>query len=124
MSFFMWTTENYEALSRQSAERIMEALWLKPNMLLCAAGGSTPLRAYQLLAARRDVERQKFDRLRLVKLDEWGGLELNDRGSCETQMRSYLIDPLGIEATRYIGFDSNPVDPEGETARVRNRLAA
>jgi galactosamine-6-phosphate isomerase len=124
MSFSVWTAENYEALSRQAAERIMATLRLKPKMLLCAAGGSTPLKTYQLLAANRVVERHKFDQLRLLKLDEWGGLELDDPGSCETQMRTYLIDPLGVEMSRYIGFNSNPADPEVESARIRSRLTA
>ena len=123
MSFSISRVEDYEVLSRQVAHRITEALASTPNLLLCAAGGSTPLRAYQLLAASRAAEAERFTKLRLVKLDEWGGLEPDDAGTCETQMRTHLIGPLGVTASRYLGFASNPADPQAELARIRDLLA-
>lgn len=42
--------DNHESLSRQAAERVMRALAGKPDLLPYAAGGSTPLHLYQLLA--------------------------------------------------------------------------
>src|SRR5262245_46554516 len=79
--------EDLEAISRQAAHHIQAALTLKPALLLCAAGGITPLRTYELLAAHRTHKPEAFQSLRVVKLDEWGGLEMNDPGSCEGQLR-------------------------------------
>jgi len=115
---------DHEALSRKAANRIVDVLARKPDLLLCAAGGSTPLRAYQLLAEHHGRHPETFQEMRLVKLDEWGGLAMDNPGTCENQIQSFLVAPLRITEQRYFGFNSNPTDPEAECERVRWRLAA
>ena len=114
---------DHEGLSRKAAGRILDALKCNPDLLLCAAGGSTPLRTYQLLGEHHARDPGAFEKLRLIKLDEWGGLAMDDPGTCENQIQSLLVSPLGISAERYLGFNSNPADPEAECDRVRQRLA-
>ena len=75
--------DDHESLSRQAAERVVSALAGKPDLLLCAASGSTPLRTSQLLAEQHARKPDLFRSLRAVKLDEWGGFAMNDLGSCE-----------------------------------------
>lgn len=116
-------TENYEAMSRQAADRILAALTAKPDLLLCAAGGSSPARTYQLLAEQHRRNPAAFARLRVIKLDEWGGLRMDDPGSCETQLRTTLIEPLGLTADRCFGFNNEAAEPEAECERIRRRLA-
>ena len=41
---------DHEGVSRSAAHCVLKALAAKPDLLLCAAGGSTPLRTYDLLA--------------------------------------------------------------------------
>lgn len=60
----------------------------------------------------------------MVKLDEWGGIAMDDPGSCENQLRTHLIRTLDLPADRYFGFNSNPAEPAVECERIRNRLAA
>jgi galactosamine-6-phosphate isomerase len=67
-------------------------------------------------------EPELFRSLRILKLDEWGGLEMNDPSSCEGQLRDYLIEPLGVSSARYISFTSNPANPPAECARVGRLL--
>src|ERR1700720_3211305 len=110
---------DHETLSRKAARRIVDVLARKPDLLLCAAGGATPLRTYELLAEHHTREPETFAKMRLVKLDEWGGLEMDDPGSCESQIQTLLLAPLRIPVQRYFGFDSNPVDPEADCERVR-----
>ncbi len=116
-------SENYEALSQRAADRIRVALARKPNLLLCAAGGGSPARTYQLLVEQQHRDPAAFAALRVVKLDEWGGLPMDDPGSCETQLRSTLLTPLAISEDRCFGFRSDAADPGAECARVRQRLA-
>ena len=116
--------DDHESLSRQAAARITNALVSKRDLLLCAAGGSTPLRTYQLLAEQCAQKPSVFEKLRVVKLDEWGGIPMTDSGSCEQQMQTLLVSPLGITSDRYFGFDSNPANPEAECDRVRRRLTS
>src|ERR1043166_4765639 len=115
---------DHESMSRQAAERVLGALAGKPDLLLCAAGGSTPLRTFQLLAEQHARKPDLFRSLRVVKLDEWGGMAMEDPGSCENQLRTHLLRPLGLSDDRYFGFKSNPPEPEAECERIRHRLAS
>lgn len=116
--------DDHEAMSRQAAERILQALAGKPDLLLCAAGGSTPLRAYELLAEHFTRQPDLFAAMRAVKLDEWGGIAMDDPGSCEGQLREYLVNPLGLSTDRYFGFQSNPAEPDVECERIHSRIAS
>src|SRR5262249_31165894 len=117
-------SDNHEAMSQEAAQRILAALRAKPDLLLCAAGGSTPLRTYQLLAEHHAGEPDLFRSLRLLKLDEWCGLEMSDAGTCEAQLRQHLVHPLALSASRYFGFESNPTNANSECQRVHSRLKA
>lgn len=117
-------TGSYESLSQQAANFIAEEVRRQPGLLLCAAAGSTPTRTYHLLAERRLAEPHLFDELRVIKLDEWGGLEMNHEATCEAYLEEHLIRPLGIPPERYLAFHSNPEDPVAECERLRSMLAA
>lgn len=116
-------TDSYESLSRQATNFIAEETRRHPDLLLCAAAGSTPTRTYHLLAERRLTEPHLFAELQVVKLDEWGGLEMNHEATCEAYLQEHLIRPLGISPERYIAFQSNPKDPAAECERLRSVLA-
>jgi len=60
--------------------------------------------------------------LRVVKLDEWLGVRAGDAATCEHFLRSRILEPLEIEAERYISFDSETADPLRECARVDGEL--
>src|SRR5690349_3520368 len=105
MNLAIQVCEGFESLSKRAAARILEALTGKPDLLLCAASGATPLRAYQLLGEHGAKHPHVFRSLRLVKLDEWGGIEMNAPGSCEEQLRTHLVAPLGVAEERYLGFN-------------------
>lgn len=124
MSASIDVCHDHEALSRKAASLIVDALARKPDLLLCAASGSTPLRTYELLAEHKALRRDAFRSCRLIKLDEWGGLAMDDPGTCESQLQTLLIAPLGITNDRYFGFTSNPADPKAEYERVCRRLTA
>lgn len=112
---------DHESLSRQAAAWLESRLIEQPDVLLCAATGATPLRTYQLLSDRSQTQPQLFARMRLLKLDEWGGLQMNDPASCEQHLRSGLVERLQLEA-RYIAFDSRPSDPQRECRRIAEWL--
>src|SRR5688572_17242968 len=81
---------DYETMSAAAANFIADRLQQKRSLLLCLATGSTPTRTYELLAQR---PKSLFDQVRILKLDEWGGIPLNSPASCETYLRQILIDP-------------------------------
>ena len=113
---------DYDSMSRRAAELIVGALRVRPDLLLCTATGSSPTRTYDLLAQQYPSEPQLFSRLRLVKLDEWGGLPPEDPGTCETYLRRHLTGPLNILPDRYHTFRGDAPDPEAECRNIERAL--
>lgn len=111
---------NHAAMSEAAAEQIAAAVARQPDLLLCAATGSTPTRTWACLAARAD--RPAFDRVQLVQLDEWGGLGPADAGSCGAYLRQHLQEPLGLDPALGVGFRGDAPNPEAECQRVAGWL--
>jgi glucosamine-6-phosphate isomerase len=114
--------DDHEAMSRQAAEWLVDRIRKQPDVLLCLATGATPMRTYELLAVRGRTEPQLFSRMRVIKLDEWGGLAMSDPASCERHLRDSLIDPLRLH-DRYIAFNSEAADGDAECKRIADWLA-
>lgn len=113
---------SYDELSRKAKGFVFQEIEKKRNLLLCAATGSSPTGLYQNLAKEFQNKPEIFSDLRVLKLDEWGGIPLNDPESCETYLQKYLVQPLQISDKRYFGFDSNPKDAKMECNRIQQKL--
>jgi galactosamine-6-phosphate isomerase len=114
--------EDTEELGVRAAEFLAAEFRRRPELLLCAATGDTPTRCYGRLAEMAAREAGLASRLRVIKLDEWGGLAMDDSATCEAYLKRHLIGPLKVARERYIGFQSDAVDPEAECRRVRGQL--
>jgi galactosamine-6-phosphate isomerase len=117
--FRLAVCDDHEEMSRRAAAELRAALLAKPDLLLCVASGATPARAYDLFAEAGRSRPEDFRRLRILRLDEWGGLAGDDPGSSEAQIRRQLASPLGVSADRYFAFRGDAPDPAGECARIR-----
>ena len=60
----------------------------------------------------------------MLQIDEWGGLTPGDPATCEADLRTKVLEPLGITRNRYQGFRTDATDPEAECARIARWLAA
>jgi len=112
---------DHEHASQFAVDWLVRHLRDKPKSLLCLATGATPMRAYTIFAERAIKESALVERCQIIKLDEWGGLPMDDPATCERHLRDALVTPLGM-ADRYVGFYSQPADAERECARVANWL--
>jgi glucosamine-6-phosphate deaminase len=94
-------------LARSAADAVAEAVQARPDAVLLAATGNTPMGCYAELARRR------FDssRLRVAQLDEYTGVPESDARSLYGWMRRSLCEPLGIGEERIIRLrpDGDPV---------------
>ena len=115
--------EDYEDLSRQAAELILKEMRKQPGLLLCASAGGTPTRTYGLLAAKCAQQPQWFKKLRVLQIDEWGGLAPDNPATCQTDLCLKLLQPLQVIPKRYVGFRSDAPDPPGECQRIAQWLA-
>ncbi|HTI08069.1 MAG TPA: 6-phosphogluconolactonase, partial [Puia sp.] len=114
--------DSYEAISREAASIITRQLEINNKLLLCAATGNTPSGTYERLAQEYDKRPALFDAMRVLKLDEWGGIPMEDPGTCETYLQARLLSPLRITSDRYLSFHSDAADPEEECKRVQKKL--
>jgi galactosamine-6-phosphate isomerase len=112
---------DHESMSQAAATWLAQQIRQKPHTLLCLATGASPTRTYDLLAARHESSPNLFRRLRVLKLDEWGGLAMDDPATSEQHLQQHLVRPLQL-GRRYTGFKSDPADPPRECKRVRNWL--
>lgn len=108
------------ALAEKASTLIAEAIRHKPNLLLCAATGNTPTTTYRQLAAQQHLFAS--DQLRVLKLDEWGGVPIDHPGTCETYLQQELIQALQIDPARYFSWQSKPADPALECTRIQRIL--
>ena len=115
--------EDYGALSRQAARLIDAEARTRPNLLLCASGGGSWAGCYEQLARRHRQNPGLFRQLRVVQIDEWGGLRPDNPATCRTQIRAQLVGPLGVTRERFAAFQSDPGDPARECARMQRWLA-
>ena len=114
--------QSYEAMSRRAEEFIVEEVKRRPGLILCASAGGTPTRTYELLAARARRQPRLFRKMRVLQIDEWGGLEPGHPATCYQDLRRKLLEPLQIGKDRYIGFKTDAAEPGAECARIARWL--
>ncbi len=114
--------DSYDEISQKAAAIITSQLEAKSNTLLCAATGNSPTGTYEILAKEYTRRPGLFDGLRVLKLDEWGGVPMDDPGTCESYLRKNLLTPLQIPDRRYISFNSNPEDPQYECLKTQANI--
>jgi galactosamine-6-phosphate isomerase len=121
MKIKIWS--NHEAMSMAAAGCIAREFVRNPQLLVCLATGSTPIRTYELLGTRARAFPALFALLRVLKLDEWLGLPMSDPGSSEAYLQHRVIRPWGVGQRHFAGFDSESRRPELECQRIQNWLA-
>lgn len=112
----------YKELSQRAKDLIIQEIKKKKNLLLCTATGGSPTDTYDLLANEYLGQPELFSQLRIIKLDEWGGIPIDHPATCESYLKDHLIQPLQIPSSRYIGFNSNPKDPLQECMNIQEKL--
>jgi galactosamine-6-phosphate isomerase len=112
--------ETPDQLGEFAASVIIYNIKTTDGLLLCtASGNSTTLTYRTLVENRRQFE---ANTLRILKLDEWGGIPMSHPQSCETYLQENLVQPLGIEEENYISFQSNSEVPADECTRIQEYL--
>lgn len=112
---------DHDQMSRAAARWLGAALQSRADILLCLASGATPARAYELFARQHADRLSLFRRSRIIKLDEWGGLAMDDPASCEMHLQEAIVRPLSLSRS-YVGFRSDAPDPEAECSRIQRWL--
>ena len=94
--------EDAGELGRRGADLVGERLAADPEAWVAVATGDTPMGLYAELAARCRSGLVNTARLTAVQLDEYLGLEADDRRALFGWMRRSFLDPLGITDERVV----------------------
>lgn len=114
--------DDYAAMSERAAQLYLRELRQKPDLLVCPASGRSPEGLYQKLGEIYEEDPTRFDRMKLIELDEWGGISRENPNSCRTYLRDRLLEPLNIPGDRLITFDPESEHPERECRRVQELI--
>jgi len=114
--------DGYDALSHRASEHMITLIENKPDATLCLATGATPLHTYRYFVEKVRQRKTDINHVSLVKLDEWVGLPLPSRGTCETFLQQHIVQPLGLRDDQFISFQSENIDGK-ECERITQLIA-
>lgn len=106
-----------------AADIITNRARVNGGLSLCAATGNSTLGVYKSLQVNNTATPAVYRNMKVITLDEWVGLSINDEKSCSHYLQQHLIDPLGIAFGNFIAFNGSAANPEEECANMRNQLA-
>lgn len=104
-------------LAESAAKFLVDKILQQPKLLLCAATGNTPTATYKRMVDLLTIE--EVAHVRMLKLDEWGGVSMNHPATCEQYLQTHMLKPLQITKERYFGFSSNPKNRMHEVERIQ-----
>lgn len=99
--------KDYEAMSKQGAELLIELMRKKADAIICLATGGSPKRMYEILAQAINEEQIDLSHMTFVKLDEWYGLPKDDPCTCTSFLNTYFFDLLDQKKLAIIGMESD-----------------
>ena len=99
---------DYETLSSKTADLIAAQVLVKPNCILGLATGSTPIGTYEKLIEWHEKKGLDFSEVTSINLDEYVGLDSNDKNSYRFFMNYHLFEHINI-------VRSNTYVPNGMT---------
>lgn len=108
----LYVEENYEALSRRTADLIGAEIIHNPSCVLGLATGSSPIGTYDCLIKDYKDGKIDFSKVKTVNLDEYIGLEGTHDQSYRYFMNTQLFDHVNIDK-------SNTNVPDGTAKDIK-----
>ena len=109
---------DFESMSTKGFELIKNQIDQKPDLLFCVASGGSPSGTYAQLAAHKQQYPSFGTQLRVVKLDEWGGLEPGSTFTSEEDVQRKFVQPMQISSDRYWTLDPYTESPAQACAEL------
>lgn len=112
--------ESSDEIANEVSDLVIKDINQNPSLMLCTATGGSPTKTYNSLVSKKTLYPK--DQIRILKLDEWGGVPMENPKTCEYYMQKHIIQPLNIPTDNYFGYNSHPENPEMEIQRIKNIL--
>ncbi len=112
------TAGSYQDLSKQAADTVINLMNISKNKLLCLASGDTPSGVYKIIVSKVNSGELNISDWKFVGLDEWGGMNGDDEGSCRYHLNQQFFHPLNIKKENICFFNGRANDLEKECQRT------
>lgn len=113
---------DFAEVSRKGFEIVKAEIDRKPDLLFCVASGGSPSGLYSEMVKYQKDQPDFCSKLRVVKLDEWGGLESGSTFTSEFDVQTKFIQPTGISPDRYLTIDPFTTNPGKECDRMKAEI--
>ena len=113
----IYSTKDYDAMSRKAADILASHVILKPDCVLGLATGSTPIGMYKQLIEWYNQGVLDFSQVHTVNLDEYRGLAPTHDQSYRYFMQHNLFDHVNVKPENTNVPNGLAADPEAECAR-------
>ena len=88
--------KDYDDVSRVMAEKVVEQIRKKPNLVFCLPAGNSPIGMYKYLVQMYKEGKADFSQLRTFDMDEYAGLTPDDSHSFIYFMHQHFLDHVNI----------------------------
>ncbi|MDX2045501.1 MAG: glucosamine-6-phosphate deaminase [Chitinophagaceae bacterium] len=119
----VYISNTYREMSAHAAGDMVGALKSIDQPLVCVASGDTPAGMYSELLKHIESKHTDISGWRFVGLDEWGGMNGDDEGSCRYHLDRQLFKPAGIAEEKICFFDGRG-DADRECKRIEDFITA
>ena len=111
-----------DLLAATLATRLIEAISLKPRIVLGLPTGRTPVALYREIRSRSHRGHVDWSQVRTFNLDEFVGLGAGDAGSYCAYMQTELFDHVRIEPLNISMLDGRAANLAAECARYERAI--
>lgn len=115
---------DYNALSQQAADEVINLVKQKPGAVICLASGNTPLGTCQWIVKKAAGEKIDFSNCNFIGLDEWVGVSKENAGSCSFFFYNNLFAPLHISDAQIFLFDAMATNLDEQCKQMDNLISA
>ncbi len=106
------------------ADRLVDRLQDRPDLVVCLPTGSTPLPVYERLPGRLRERRVSAAGATIVLLDEYLGLPPGHPARCDRTLERAVLDRLEPPRPAFVAFDLDGSDPTAACAALDRAIAA
>ncbi len=113
---------DYSALSKATANLIIDYIKRKPSAFICLASGHTPIGVFKELTKALESKKVDLSACTFLSLDEWLHIEPTDPGSCLSMLQKDCFVPLGIRDHQIEFFNVLAKDMQQECNRINTLI--
>lgn len=113
--------ENEQQVAEAIVKEMMAGLTVA-HPVFCLASGNTPAKGYDLFSKVPNIE-GIIQKLKIVSLDEWVGIERENKGSCYEMLANDLFSKVHLSPEQIIFYDGMSAHLDEECQRIDDFIA-